>query len=355
MTIPAVMSGVYLTHHGGPEALDYRTDIPVPLPGDGQVLVRVAAAGVNNTDINTRLGWYARSVTGETSEDETGDDGGWSGALAFPRIQGADLCGHVVAVGSGVTQFALGARVTCPTNIPRPTAENPMGIYVIGSEFDGAFAQYCLMEADDLYDVSASPLTDIEIAAMPCAYGTAEGLLERAGVVKGQKVLVTGASGGVGLAAVQLANLRGALVTGVCAVSKSETLLASGATAVLTRDDQPPAQSFDVVIDLVAGDGWMDLIRALCPGGHYAVAGAIAGPIVEADMRDIYLNDLTIHGCTYQSPAVFSRLVDLINEGAVRPVVAATYPLSDIGQAQEDFMSKRHAGKLVLIPQEDTP
>ncbi|WP_170578116.1 alcohol dehydrogenase catalytic domain-containing protein [Ruegeria arenilitoris] len=350
MTTPTVMSGVYLTQHGGPEALEWRDDLPVPQPGPGQALVRVLAAGVNNTDINTRVGWYSSDVTGATdSVDQDVDAGGWGGALQFPRIQGGDLCGVVEKVGSGVA-FQPGQRVTCPINLPRPRPGHPTGFVALGSELDGAFAQYCLVEADDLYDVSASPLSDVEIAAIPCAFGTAENLLARAGVTSGQKVLITGASGGVGLAAVQLAVLRGATVWGVTSPSKAEVVKLQGAADTFDRDAALPADMFDVVIDVVGGPAWPGLILALKPGGHYAVSGAIAGPIVKADLRDIYLRDITIHGCTHQAFEVFGRLVEMINGGRIMPLIAKTYPLKDIATAQADFQSKAFAGKLVLIP-----
>ncbi|WP_217358378.1 zinc-binding dehydrogenase [Ruegeria atlantica] len=350
MAIPQVMSGVYLTQHGGPEALEWRDNIQVPQTGLGQVLVRVLAAGVNNTDINTRVGWYSSDVTGATDAvDQNVEAGGWGGALQFPRIQGGDLCGVVEAVGSGVT-FQPGQRVTCPINLPRPRPGNPTGFIALGSEMDGAFAQYCLVEAADLYDVSASPLSDEEIAAIPCAFGTAENLLTRARVTSGQKVLVTGASGGVGLAAVQLAALRGATVWGVTRAPKAEVVKSQGAVGTFDRDAELPADMFDVVIDVVGGPAWAGLILALKPGGHYAVSGAIAGPIVQADLRDIYLRDITIHGCTHQAFDVFGRLVELINAGRVRPLISKTYPLRDIAKAQADFQSKAFPGKLVLIP-----
>jgi alcohol dehydrogenase len=343
------MSGVVLTRHGGPEALAWRDDLPVPRPGAGQVLVEVLAAGVNNTDIATREGWYAREATGGGA----GDGGGWAGAIAFPRIQGGDLCGRVVSAGPGVDRVGPGARVTAPINLPRPTSGNPVGFISLGSEIDGAFAEYCLMEAEDLHDVTSSPLSDIEVAAMPCAFGTAANLLDRAGVAGGQRVLVTGASGGVGLAAVQLARLRGADVTGVAAQEKAEAVRRAGAAEVIGRDAVPAPAAFDAVIDLVGGAGWSGLIRALKPGGHYAVAGAIAGPLVEADLRDIYLRDITIHGCTFQPPETFRRLVALMNAGKVRPLVSGVYPLAEIARAQADFVSKRLPGKLVLIPQKE--
>ncbi|WP_037315104.1 alcohol dehydrogenase family protein [Ruegeria halocynthiae] len=350
MTRPATMSGVYLTRHGGPEALKWRDDIPVPTPGPGQVLVRVAAAGVNNTDINTRVGWYSSDVTSATDAvDQDVEAGGWGGALQFPRIQGGDLCGIVAQAGPGAG-FEPGQRVTCPINLPRPSPGNPTGFIALGSEIDGAFAQYCLVAADDLYDVTASPLSDVEIAAIPCAFGTAENLLTRAGVTAGQKMLITGASGGVGLAAVQLAALRGATVCGVTSPAKAEVVKSQGAVDTFDRDATLPADMFDVVIDVVGGPAWPGLILALKPGGHYAVSGAIAGPVVQADLRDIYLRDITIHGCTHQAFEVFGRLVAMVNAGRIRPLISKTYPLRNIAAAQEDFQSKAFPGKLVLIP-----
>ncbi len=353
MTLPTHMKGIWLTRHGGPEALEWRDDIAVPSPGPGQALARVLAAGVNNTDINTRIGWYASEVTGATEDvDQEVAAGGHAGAMQFPRIQGGDLCGRVVAVGDGVGPI-VGTRITSPINLPRPSDANSMTYIALGSEVDGAFAQYCLVEVADIYDVTASPLSDVEIAAIPCAFGTAENLLTRAGVKAGQKVLITGASGGVGLAAVQLAKLRGAEVTGQTAASKTDIVRAAGAADILERGAAPAKASFDVVIDVVGGDVWPDLIRGLKPGGHYAVSGAIAGPMVNADLREIYLPDITIHGCTYQPDEVFARLVDLMNAGEIKPLISKTYPMQDIAIAQAEFMEKKLPGKLVLIPPQE--
>ncbi len=350
MSVPGVMQGVYLTHHGGPEALQWREDIPVPQPGPGQVLVRVAAAGVNNTDINTRIGWYSPDVTGATDAvDQKVEAGGWGGALQLPRIQGGDLCG-IVEIAGPETGFGQGQRVTCPINLPRPRPGNPQGFIALGSEIDGAFAQYCLVQADDLYDITRSPLSDIEIAAIPCAFGTAENLLTRAGVTAGHKVLITGASGGVGLAAVQLAALRGATVWGVTSAAKADVVKAQGAADTFDRNALLPRDSVDVVIDIVGGPVWPSLIRALKRGGHYAVSGAIAGPMVQADLREIYLRDITIHGCTYQTFEVFERLVELMNAGRIKPLVSKTFPLREIAEAQEMFQSKALPGKIVLVP-----
>lgn len=343
MRIPPRMSGVLLTGHGGPDKLVWSTDLPVPEPGEGEVLVQVLAAGVNATDINTRKGWYAKADDPEA--------GGWAGAIRFPRIQGSDLCGRVVRHGPGVSMPPLGARVICPTNQAEPTAENPLAFRAIGSEYDGAFAEFCVLPARHLHDVSASVLSDIEIGAMPCAYGTAWNLLSRVGLKPGERILVTGASGGVGHAAVQLAVLKGAIVTAQCAPPKAAPLREAGAR-ILDRDATPPPRGFDVVIDVVGGAGWNDRLAALKPGGRYATSGAIAGPMVEGDLRTVYLNDLTLFGCTHQPREVFAGLVTIINTAAVRPLVSNVYPLRQIARAQEEFEAKRHAGKIVLIPGE---
>ena len=355
MSYPEFMSGVQLTRHGGPETLVWNDKIPVRAPESDEVIVRVKAAGVNNTDINTRIGWYSSDVTDSTEEvdpDADIENGGWAGALPFPLIQGGDLCGEVVSVGDGVTGFEIGMRVTCPTNQPVPTSNEPTKFVTIGSEFDGAFAQYCTLPADQLFNVSNSPLSDVEIAALPCAFGTALNLLTRSNVSEGDEVLITGASGGVGLAAVQLAKLRGAQVTGIASPAKKEVVRLSGAKTVISRGEIPELQAYTVVIDVVGGADWVHFINALKPGGRYAVSGAIAGPIIEADLRTIYLNDITLFGCTFQPMKVFTELVGLINEGHIRPHISKTYPLREIAKAQEDFQSKRFPGKLVLIPPE---
>jgi len=355
MALPATMSGVLLTRHGGPEALVWSEAIPLPRPGPGEALVRVLATSVNATDLNTRLGWYAPEATGALAEGEGADNGGWAGALRFPRIQGGDLCGRVVAHGDGVTTPPVGARVTCPINQPEPTTDAPLAIRVPGSDYDGFFAQFACVPARHLRDVTASPLSDAQIAAMPCAHGTALNLLTRAGVAAGQSVLITGASGGVGLAAVQIAAHLGAEVTAVAAPAKAEAVRAMGARAVLSRDAPLPSRACHAVIDVVGGAGFAALVGALRPGGHLAVAGAIAGPAALVDLRALYLNDITLHGCTHQPPEVFDRLAGWMRAGTLRPLVAQTYPLSDIARAQADFLAKNRPGKLVLVPPEPFP
>ena len=152
------------------------------------------------------------------------------------------------------------------------------------------------------------------LASFPCSYSTAENLLTRASVKAGDRVLVTGASGGVGSAAVQLAKARGAYVMALTSPSKSDAVSDLGADEVLLREtdlvEALGVNGIDVVVDLVAGDKWPQYLEVLCPGGRYAVAGAIAGPLVELDVRTLYLKDLSLFGCTVLGPDVFKNLID---------------------------------------------
>jgi len=177
-------------------------------------------------------------------------------------------------------------------------------------------------------------------------------MLTRAGLKAGETVLITGASGGVGSAAVQLAKVRGATVVAVTSAAKSEALRKVGADRTLDRDADLVASlgvnSIDVVVDLVAGPDWPALLDVLRPMGRYAVSGAIAGPIGELDVRTLYLKDLSFFGCTVLGEGVFARLVSLIESGQIAPLVASTYRLADIEAAQTAFERKAHIGKIVL-------
>ena len=333
--LPDVMTAVLTTGHGGYDVLQFRQDVPRPGPKPGEVLIRVGAAGVNNTDINTRTGWYSKSVGGATSDGGAGeaDDASWSGLpLNFPLIQGADICGRIVAVGQGVDESRIGERVIVPTMQPAPGG-GPFDTFTVGSECNGGFAQFVAMRATQAYAINSN-LSDVELASFPCAYSTAENMLHRAGVESGETVFITGASGGVGSAAVQLAKRRGATVIAQTAAAKAGDLLALGASRTVDRTAALPkeigSETIDVVIDIAGGPAWPQLLDVLKRGGRYVVSGAIAGPIVELDLRTLYLKDLTFLGCTAQHPDVFANLVGYIERGEIRPLVAKTYPLSAI-------------------------
>jgi NADPH:quinone reductase-like Zn-dependent oxidoreductase len=359
---PPTMNAVLLTGHGGPDRLAYRDDVPTPIPGPDEVLLRVRAAAVNNTDINMRVGWYSKGVTESTGKADEADpreaalqDSGWSGgSVAFPLIQGADVCGHIVAVGSEVQATRMGQRVLVdPVLRLRQTAAGPRTLY-LGSDCDGAFADYVCVPAINAHSINTS-LNDAELASFPCSYTAAENMLCRAAVREGESVLITGASGGVGSAAVQLAKRRGARVIAIAGKSKMAEVAQLGASQVLPRDADLVAalggESVDAVIDVVGGPQFAGLLAILRCGCRYAVAGAIAGPLVTLDLRTLYLKDLRLLGCTISEPEVFANLVRYIEDGEIRPVVARTYAMRAIADAQRDFLAKRHLGKIVLMPE----
>ncbi|ATW23739.1 alcohol dehydrogenase family protein [Candidatus Formimonas warabiya] len=355
------MSGVLLTGHGGFEKLVYRSDIGVPeLEGD-EVLIKVGGAAVNNTDINTRIGWYSKKVKKDTNTGGSAgfgsiddEDASWSGIpLQFPRIQGADVAGTIVAVGSKVNDDRVGERVLVRTLQERPLSEKGLNCITFGSECDGGFAEYTKTSSEEAFAIN-STLTDIELASFPCSYSTAENMICRVGVKEDDVVFIPGASGGVGSAALQLVKLRGAKVIAMCDADKADRIKNLGADKVLVRGDNITEalghMSVDVVLDMVAGPLFNHHMNILKRGGRYGSVGAIAGPIVEHDVRTLYLKDLSFFGCTFQSKNAFRNLIRYIEKEKIVPMVAKTYPLRNIREAQEDFLAKKFVGKLVLDP-----
>lgn len=355
------MKAVVTTGSGGYEKLVY-CDVPMPIVGAGEVLLQVLAAGVNNTEINTRLGWYSSSVlTGtnnvsvDTRQSATQKlDGGWNVATPFPFIQGTDCCGRVVGVAPDVDSQLIGARVLVRPCM-RPDGFNSMRNIWMGSDFDGAFAQFVKVPASEIFVVN-SEWSDFELASLPCSFGSAENMLHRAKVGVNDHVLVTGASGGVGSAVVQLAKLRGAKVTAIVGKSKAKQVREIGADVVIERGADIVKflgeESVDVVVDNVGGSSFEAMLKVLRRGGRYASSGAIGGPIVNLDLRDFYLKDLNLIGCTAWDEPVFSNLVSYVEQKRIMPLVAKTFALKEIAQAQQEFLEKKHVGKFVLIPEQ---
>ncbi|MBL9047256.1 MAG: zinc-binding dehydrogenase [Tabrizicola sp.] len=353
------MKAVVTMGNGGYDQLVY-CDVARPSPGPADVLVQVRAAGMNNTEINTRLGWYSSSVRNSTAETAAAEqvaptqkaDGGWNAATPFPFIQGTDCCGIVVDVGAAADDRLLGQRVLVRACMRPQGFASPENIWM-ASDFDGAFAQFVTVPATEVFPVTCD-WSDAELATIPCAYGTAENMIHRAGVGPNTRVLVAGASGGVGSAAVQLARRRGAHVIGITSAAKMNDVRAIGADQVIDRDVVPLAalggNKVDVVVDNVAGARFGAMLDCLRRGGRYASSGAIAGPLVTLDMRVFYLRDLTLIGCTGWDEPVFPNLISYIERGEVRPLLARTFPLDQIVAAQQEFLKKTHIGNFVLIP-----
>lgn len=360
MTLPKTMTAMVTMGHGDLDQMVLHKDWPRPDPAPGEVLIRVGACGLNNTDVNTRSGWYSKTVTDATTGgafDEVGkDDPTWGGApITFPRIQGADVCGEIVAVGEGVDPGRIGERVITDNwlrDADDPENNNKTGYY--GSERDGGFAEYTTIPARNALAVQ-SDLTDAELATFSCSYSTAEGMLTRANVTDKDTVLVPGASGGVGGALVQLAKRRGARVIAMASEAKHDDVAALGPDMILPRAPENlraalGGEKISVVADVVGGPYWPTLIDILERGGRYTCSGAIAGPTVELDLRTFYLRDLTFAGSTVIPPQVMPNLIRYIEKDEIKPLLDATYPLEQLREAQAAFIAKKHVGNIVVTP-----
>jgi len=352
--IPKTMAAVQLVGHGDLDKLVYNRAAPVPQPATGEVLIKVTACGMNNTDVWVRQGAYG-------TEDDPSAVSSWrrqGNTLTFPRIQGTDTVGHVVAVGAGVDANRIGERVMVDFSIYNRDDDSLADIDYMGHGRDGGYAEYMALPADNAHVVDTD-LSDIELATFCCAYLTGERLLERARLAAGERVLVTGASGGVGSAIIQLARARGAVPFAIAGKGKEQAVLDIGAEAVVTRGEGDLVEAvhqatggkpIDVVADLVAGPLFNDLLKILRPEGRYTTAGAIGGPVVQLDLRTMYLKQLELHGSSQGTRADFRRLVGYIEQKKIRPLVGGVYPLSDFHRAQTDFMAKNFVGKLVVVP-----
>ncbi len=364
--IPKQMTAAVLTGHGGLDMIEIRDDVPVPEPGLGEVLIRVAACGMNNTDVNTRTAWYSKTVEDGTTKDgghdgfdeAEDDDATWGGApLTFPRIQGADVAGYVAAVGDGVDGFTIGERVMIDPWIRDLNAPlNFDKARYFGSELDGGYAEYTKAPAINVFPYKGD-MKDTDLASFACSYQTAENMLTRARLADKETVVISGASGGVGSALIQLSKRRGAHVIALAGKSKMADVNAVGADTVIDRNepdliaaiqDAAPGGLVDVSADVIGGETFPAMMNCLRRTGRYVTAGAIAGPMVEVDLRTLYLRDLELIGATICPPDIFRNLVSYIERGEIRPLVAKTFPLKDFHKAQAEFMEKQHVGNFVI-------
>lgn len=349
------MRAVLLTGHGDMDKLSYREDVPVPVPDANQVLLRIRACGLNNTDVNTRTAWYSKS--------DDAADAAWGGSgISFPLIQGADAVAVVVAVGQNADSDLLNKRVMIDVWIRDP--DDPLDMNkcrYFGSDVNGGYADYAVIDYRNVYPVE-SDLSNEELATFATSYVTAENMLDRAEVSDGDTVLIPGASGGVGSALIQLANRRGATTVAMANEAKHAAVATVGPDVLLPRSPSDLGRalhgamgkdSVDVVADVVGGPMFPALIDVLARGGRYTCSGAIAGPIVELDLRDMYLKDLTFTGATVVPPGTFGRLVKYIERGEIKPLLAETFPLRDFVKAQQAFIAKQHVGNIVVSMQHD--
>lgn len=363
--IPNTMKAMVLTGHGGIDKLEYR-DVETPRPGPGEVLVQVTATAKNNTDRKAREGLYP-TKKGEMTSFQMGG----KPTLTFPRIQGADIAGRVVAVGDGVDDSRIGERGLLDFNI---YADSRRDINLTpdyyGHGADGGYAEYVALPSDQFHHIPNPELSDAEVASMGmCSYQTAMHMLTSANIRAGERVLVTGASGGVGTALIQLCRIMGAIPYALSKQDKAQALLDLGAEAVLDRSDmgsfvervksETGGKPIDAVMDLVGGemtDIFIDtMIFDMNARGTYprlSIAGASGGNISEILWTRIYLYQVQIFGVSHGTREEAEQLMAWIRDGHLKPVLHGAFRLSDLHHAEEYFVNRgsNYLGKIVIVP-----
>ncbi|MGP5309179.1 zinc-binding dehydrogenase [Vreelandella alkaliphila] len=365
--VPKTMSAMLLTGHGDVDKLQYRQDVITPKPGAGQVLVQVTATAKNNTDRKAREGLYPT----KGKEEVTSFAMGGSPTLTFPRIQGADIAGRVAAVGEGVDASRIGERGLLDFNI---YADERRDINLTpdyyGHGADGGYADFVVVPADQFHHVPNPELHDAELAAMGmCSYQTAYHMMTSANIRAGERVLVTGASGGVGTALIQLCRIVGAIPYAVSQPDKADALLALGAEVVIDRGDlstfvervlaTTDGKPIDAVMDLVGGqmtDLFIDTMIVDMQGRssypRLSIAGASGGNISEIMWTRVYLYQVQIFGVSHGTREEAEQLIEWIRSGALKPVLHAAFKLSDLHNAERYFVNRgsNYLGKIVIVP-----
>ncbi|MCA8863391.1 MULTISPECIES: zinc-binding dehydrogenase [unclassified Halomonas] len=366
-TVPTTMAAMLLTGHGGIEKLEYHQNVATPQPKAGEVLVQVTATAKNNTDRKAREGLYPTKDKGDVTSFAMGG----TPTLTFPRIQGADVAGRIVAVGEGVDAKRIGQRGLLDFNI---YADERRDINLTPDYFghgaDGGFAEYIAVPAEQFYHVPNPELHDAELASMGmCSYQTAYHMMTAAKVGAGERVLVSGASGGVGTALIQLCRIVGAIPYAVSQLDKAEALKALGAETVIDRGDLPTfvervlestgGKPIDAVMDLVGGEMtnlFIDTMIVDMQGRksypRLSIAGASGGNLSEMMWTRIYLYQVQIFGVSHGTREEAEQLVAWIRSGELKPVLHAAFKLSDLHAAERYFVNRgsNYLGKIVLVP-----
>ena len=366
-TIPATMHAMVLTGHGDIDKLEYRSDVATPRPGPGEVLVQVTATAKNNTDRKAREGLYPTKDKGEVTSFAMGGEP----TLTFPRIQGADVAGRVVAVGEGVAASRIGERGLLDFNL-YPDARRDINLTpdYYGHGADGGYAEYIAVPSDQFHHVPNPELADAELAAMGmCSYQTGYHMMTSARVAAGERVLVSGASGGVGAALIQMCRIIGAIPYAVSQPDKAEALLALGAEAVIDRGDLSTfvervlkatgGAPIDAVMDLVGGemtdlfiDTMIGDMKARTTYPRLSIAGASGGNLSEIMWTRIYLYQVQIFGVSHGTREEAEQLIEWIRSGQLKPVLHAAFKLSELHEAERYFVNRgsNYLGKIVVVP-----
>ncbi|QHN02600.1 zinc-binding dehydrogenase [Granulicella sp. WH15] len=337
------MKAMVLREHGGPEKLLLETDFPDPKAGAGEVIVRVRATSLNYHDIFTRRGMPGIKVP-------------------FPAIMGLDVAGEIVEVGEGVEGWSTGDRV-----LVDPINRVEGGL--MGETVHGGLAELCRAKDHQLIRIPDGVSFE-EAAALPCAYGTAIRMMSTIGEVsKGERVLILGASGGVGVCCLQLAKLAGAEVV-ACAstpdklarlkelgadhtINYRETDFVKEIYALYGKPNRRSAGAklgVDVAVNYTGGDTWVKTLRCLRVGGRLLTCGATAGFDPQEDLRFIWTFELKILGSNSWARTDVEKLLALVQSGELKVILDGSYPLAETNDALRRIEDREVFGKLVIVP-----
>ena len=333
------MKAIVLKELGGPEKLLWE-EVPDPIPGPGEVLVRLKAAALNHRDAWIRQGLYAN--------------------IQLPTILGSDGSGEVVGFGSDVSTSLLGQAVLinpCLDWGPEIKTQRP-GMRILGMPDNGSYAQMVVVPDTNIRPKPAS-LSFEEAAALPLAGMTAyRALVTRANVVAGETVLITGVGGGVASLALQIAHCLGAqtFVTSGSDLKIERARALGAAGGVNYRDDQWPrnlkhllnGRPLDVIIDGSGGSVFERALELIGPAGRIVSYGATLGPARKIEVRRIFWKQVTVMGSTMASPQEFDAVVKLYSAHGLRPPIDSVFPLQKAGEAQQWMENAKQFGKILL-------
>jgi NADPH:quinone reductase-like Zn-dependent oxidoreductase len=333
------MKALLLKEHGDVDSLTVVDDYPMPKAAAGQVVIRVKASSFNYHDVFTVKGMPGIKVP-------------------FPVVIGLDMAGEISEVGDGVSDWKVGDRV-----LVNPL--NKKGL--MGEMLDGGMAEYCVMDASQLI-LMPPDVSFADAAALPVAYGTAHRMIVTHKTIKaGDKVLILGASGGVGTGCVMLAKHLGAEVI-ACAGSddKMDRLKALGADHVInyrTTDfskwaiekyGKPQRRTYeggvDVVINFTGGDTWAPSLRCVKRGGSILVCGATAGHDPKEDLRYVWSFEIRIIGSNSFYDENLKGLMDMIQAGELKPVIDKVLPLEEAAEGLRMIRDREVMGKIIVAP-----
>jgi len=337
------MKAAVVREHGGPDRLNFETGFPDPKPGEGDVIVAVKAASLNYHDVFTRRGMPGIKVP-------------------MPAIMGLDVAGEIAEVGPGVTGWKKGDRV-----VVDPINRVEGGL--MGETIHGGLAELCRARAHQLVRIPDG-VSFSDAAALPCAYGTALRMMTTNGhVAKGEKVLILGASGGVGVCCLQLAKLAGAEVVACAGTdAKARRLMELGADKTInytekdfvkeayamygkpTRRGAGTDLGLDVVVNYTGGDTWVKSLRVLKVGGRLLTCGATAGFDPKEDIRFIWTFELKVLGSNGWMRTDIEKLLELVQSGKLKVLVDKTFKLEEAREALRVIEDREVFGKIVVTP-----